>query len=81
MQVHTSSYQKNTIVPMSTLGRGQITRSTPPKLPSPRQPLTVNTMGLVCNWQNWQFRPVGRARSSIVLLMSRSIAGNCGFWG
>jgi hypothetical protein len=45
MQVCTSSHQKNTIVPMSTFGRGQITHSTPPKPPSPRQPLANNTDG------------------------------------
>jgi hypothetical protein len=35
VQVHTSSCQKNTIVPMSTFGRGKITRSTPPEPPFP----------------------------------------------
>ncbi len=45
MQVRTLSYQKNAIVPMSTFGRGQMTCSTHPKLPSPRQPLANNTDG------------------------------------
>jgi hypothetical protein len=43
MQVRTSSHQKNTIVPMSTFGHKQIICSTPPKPPSPRQPLANNT--------------------------------------
>jgi hypothetical protein len=45
MQVRTSSYQKHTIVPMSTLGRGQITHSMHLEPPSPRQPLANNTDG------------------------------------
>jgi hypothetical protein len=45
MQVRTSSYQKTTIVSMSTFGCRQITRSTHPEPPSPWQPLANNTNG------------------------------------
>jgi hypothetical protein len=45
VQVRTSSHQKNTIVPMSTFGCGQITHSTHPEPLSPRQPLANNNDG------------------------------------
>jgi hypothetical protein len=45
MQVRTSSYIKNIIVPMSTIDCGQITHSTPPKPLPPWQPLANNTNG------------------------------------
>ncbi len=53
MQLCTSSYQKNTIVPMSTFGPGQITHSTHLKTPSPWQPLAENTDGTGMQLAEW----------------------------